>query len=139
MPTEFIQQNIWYIVIAAVSGFMLVWPGFRQAGKPLSPALATQFINHHEDARVIDVREAHEYNAAHLPGARNIPLKELKARAEELADQKEKPLLLVCASGVRAGQACVFLQKLGFSNLSKLDGGLDAWQRAGLPVKRESK
>lgn len=138
MPTDFIQQNLWLIILAIGSGVMLVWPGFRQAGKQLSPALATQLINH-ENARIIDVRETGEFKTAHIPGASNLPLKDLTTRVKELEDQKEKPLLFVCASGIRSGQACAQLKKLGFSNLNTLDGGFDAWLRAGLPVKRERK
>ncbi|MDR3323401.1 MAG: rhodanese-like domain-containing protein [Zoogloeaceae bacterium] len=135
---EFIQTNIWLITIAVVSGVMLVWPGFRQAGKRLSPTLATQLMNR-EDAAVIDVRDAPEYAAGHILNARNIPLKDLPTRATELDALKEKPLLVVCASGTRAGQACARLQKLGFVQLNALDGGMSAWERAGLPVKRGNK
>jgi rhodanese-related sulfurtransferase len=134
----FIQDNIFLVAIAVGSGLMLVWPGFRQAGKPLGPVLATQFINR-EDAIVIDVREAREFEAGQLPGSRNIPFQELRARAGELEALKEKPLLLVCTSGVRAGQACAQLQRLGFTRLNTLEGGIDAWIRAGLPLKRSGK
>jgi rhodanese-related sulfurtransferase len=135
---EFIQNNILLVAIALGSGFMLVWPGFRQAGKPLGPMLATQLINR-ENAVVIDVRDTPEFDAGQLPGSRNIPLKDLPARARELESFKEKPLLLVCASGARAGQACAQLQRLGFTKLNNLDGGIDAWKRAGLPLKRSRK
>ncbi|MDR1647479.1 MAG: rhodanese-like domain-containing protein [Zoogloeaceae bacterium] len=138
MPLEFIQQNLIWFIFALGSGFMLLWPGFRQAGKSLSPMLATQLINR-ENAILIDVRETAEFAAAHIAGSRNIPLKELDARAEELAGDKEKPLLFICASGIRAGQACSRLKKQGFGNLNTLEGGFDAWQRAGLPCTRGNK
>lgn len=138
MPMEFIQQNILTIAIAIMSGVMLVWPGFRRAGTQLSPLQATQLINR-EEAQIIDVREPHEYAAGHLPNARNLPLKELASRVSELESCKEKPLVLVCASGVRSGQACAQLQKLGFTQLNNLDGGVHAWEKAGLPIKRGAK
>jgi rhodanese-related sulfurtransferase len=138
VPTEFIWKNILTIAIAAISGGMLVWFTLRKGGKALSPALATQLMNR-EDALVIDVREAHEYTVGHLPGARNIPLKDIKTRAGDLEASKDKPLILVCASGARSEQACVQLRKLGFSRLNHLDGGINAWERAGLPVTRGNK
>lgn len=138
MPMEFIQQNILTIAIAVISGVMLVWPGLRRAGNDLNTTQATQLINR-EDAVIIDVRDSHEYAAGHLPNARNIPLKDLASRAGELESLKEQALLLVCASGVRSGQACAQLQKLGFAKLNNLDGGVHAWEKAGLPIKRGSK
>lgn len=138
MPMEFIQTNIMTIAIAVISGVMLVWPSLRRSGNDINPAQATQLINR-EDALVIDVREAHEYSTGHLPDARNIPLKELAERTADLEKFKDKPLILVCASGVRSGQACAQLQKLGFAKLNNLDGGVGAWERAGLPIKRGSK
>ncbi|MDR0672783.1 MAG: rhodanese-like domain-containing protein [Zoogloeaceae bacterium] len=138
MPVEFIQNNILIIVIAIASGLMLVWPGLLQTGKRLSAQQTTQRINH-DNAEVIDVREAHEFAGGHLPGARNIPLKELAGRIAELAAFKEKPLILVCSSGVRSGRACVTLKKQGFTDLACLDGGVPAWERAGLPMTREQK
>jgi rhodanese-related sulfurtransferase len=138
VPVEFIQNNIFVIVIAVVSALMLVWPGLLQTGKQLSTQQVTQRINH-ENAQIIDVREAHEFASGHLPGARNIPFKELAGRIEELAAWKEKPLILVCSSGVRSGRACGILKKQGFTDLSSLDGGVPAWERAGLPVAREQK
>ncbi len=138
MPMDFIQANILTIAIAILSFIMLLWPGFRQSGKSVTTAQATQLINR-EDALIIDVRESHEYAAGHMPDARNIPLKDLAAKADELAGYKEKPLILVCASGVRSGQGCSQLEKLGFTKLNNLDGGVAAWEKAGLPIKRGSK
>ncbi|MCL2074969.1 MAG: rhodanese-like domain-containing protein [Betaproteobacteria bacterium] len=137
---EFVQNpfNALLIAIALISGFMLVWPGFRSAGKRVNPNQAIQLINH-ENAIIIDVREAGEFMASHLPEAKNIPLKDLDSRMSELEPLKEKNLLFVCASGVRAGQASFRLEKQGFAHISCLDGGVDAWKRAGLPLIKSPK
>jgi rhodanese-related sulfurtransferase len=135
---EFVQNNIWIITIALVSGIMLVWPGFRSSGKRVSSHRAIQLINH-EGAIIIDVRDVGEFAANHIAEARNIPLKDLDKRMTELESLKEKNLLLVCASGVRAGQASARLEKQGFTQVSCMEGGIDAWQRAGLPLIRGSK
>ncbi|MDR0735864.1 MAG: rhodanese-like domain-containing protein [Zoogloeaceae bacterium] len=138
VSVEFIQNNIFTIVIALVSGLMLFWPGLLQTGRLLSAQQTTRRINH-DNAEIIDVREAHEFAGGHLPGARNIPLKELAGRVAELAALKEKPLILVCSSGVRSGRASALLKKQGFTDLACLDGGVPAWERAGLPMAREQK
>jgi rhodanese-related sulfurtransferase len=138
VPLEFIQANILTFAIAVASGVMLVWPGLRRAGETVDPGRATLLINR-ESARVIDVREAHEYAAGHLPDALNLPQKTLAERIGELDIAKDQPLILVCTSGVRSGQACAQLKKMGFTRLYNLDGGIGAWERAGLPIKRGSK
>jgi rhodanese-related sulfurtransferase len=135
---EFIQDNILTVAIALISGFMLVWPGFRTGGKRVNTHQAIQLINH-ENAIIIDVREAAEFAGHHLPEARNFPFKELESRMAELEPLKEKNLLLVCASGARSGQVSARLEKQGFTQVNCLEGGLDAWQRAGLPLIRSRK
>jgi len=137
---EFIQQNIFLIVIALVSGGMLAFTSFRQVGSrnSLSPTQATLLINR-EDAQVIDVREPDEYVSGHLPESRNFPLGRLAERAGELDKLKNTPLILVCQSGARSSGACKQLEKLGFAKVHNLDGGLNAWRTAGLPLKKGSK
>jgi rhodanese-related sulfurtransferase len=135
---EFVRNNIVLILIAFVSGGMLLWPGLRQGGKRVGTVEATRLINR-EEAVILDVRESAEFDAGHLPEARHLPLKELESRFSELASLKEKPLLVVCAAGARAGQACARLEKQGFTRLHVLEGGVDAWQRAGLPLIKEKR
>jgi rhodanese-related sulfurtransferase len=138
VPIEFIQNNILTIAIAVISGVMLIWPALHRTGKALSTHEATLRINR-EDAVVIDVREADEYAAGHLPGARNIPAKDIHARVSELANLKEKPLIVVCASGARSGQISAQFKQQGFADTCFLDGGVDAWKRANLPLARGKK
>lgn len=135
MITKFIVDNIFLVLVAFVSGGMLVWPLVRRgAGGPYAtPAQATLLINR-QDAAIIDVREPAEYATAHIANSRNIPLAQLKARAAELEKQKEKPVIVVCETGARSSGAIAILKAAGFSNLFNLQGGLGAWKQAGLPV-----
>lgn len=89
-----------------------------------------------EEAWVVDVREAWEYQGGHIPKAVNIPLSELPQRLQELS--KDRPILLVCNSGNRSGVAADFLVKQGFDGekIYNLEGGTYAWAAAGLPVER---
>lgn len=137
---EFIQQNIYLVAIAVFSGAMLLSTTFRRTGgaNSLSPTQATLLINR-EDAQVIDVREPVEYAAGHLPESRNIPAGELLERVGEIEKLKDGPVILLCQSGVRSASACPKLAKLGFARVHTLDGGIEAWVQAGLPIKKGTK
>lgn len=135
---KFIQDNIFLIAIAFVSGAMLVWPMVRRGagGAQVNTLQATMMINK-EDALILDVREPAEYNAGHILNARNIPLGELDRRAEEIAKWKDRPVVVSCATGNRSGSALGILKKHGFGKAVNLAGGFSAWQQAGLPVGRK--
>lgn len=136
MPMDFINQNILLISIAAVSGLGLLWPLFlRQSGNSVTPVEATLLINR-DDAHIVDVREADEFAAGHLPEAKNIPAGKLAERIGELEKFKDKPIILCCASGVRSAKAGAELQKQGFGKVHNLAGGVDAWVGAGYPIKK---
>lgn len=137
---EFIQQNIYLVAVAVISGAMLLSTVFRRPGSAngLTPTQVTQLINR-EDAQVIDVREPAEYAAGHLPESRNIPAAQLEGRVGEIEKLKGSPLILICQSGARSGGACAQLGKLGFPKVHNLDGGILAWSQAGLPLKKGTK
>jgi len=139
MPMEFINQNILLVGLVAVSGLSLLWPLLaRPSGNSVNPAEATLLINR-EDASILDVREADEFAAGHLPEAKNIPASKLAERIGELERFKDKPIIVCCASGMRSNKACAELEKHGFAKLHNLAGGVDAWVGAGYPVKKGSK
>ncbi|HVJ25047.1 MAG TPA: rhodanese-like domain-containing protein [Burkholderiales bacterium] len=116
---------------------MLLWPLFRRtAGGPwVTPAQATHLINR-EDALVVDVRDPGEYAAGHILGAKNVPLARIDERAAELGKRKDRPLILYCDTATRSGKAISALKKQGFTRVANLNGGLGAWQQAGLPVEK---
>jgi len=124
------------LFLLLLDGHMAHANDFRSACRPVDPHQAIQLINH-EGAIIIDVREAHEFMASHMPEAENIPLTELDSRMSELEPLKEKNLLLVCASGVRTEQASSRLEKQGFAHVRCLEGGVNSWQRAGLPLRSQ--
>ena len=130
---KFLLDNIILIVIAFASGAMLLWPVVqrRSAGPGLDTLGATRLIND-THAVVLDIREPAEYAAGHLPNARNIPAGELEKRMGELP--AAKPVLVCCDSGSRSGRAIAALRKAGREQVFNLDGGLNAWRQAGLPV-----
>lgn len=134
---DFIRNNLLLIAAAVVSGGMLLWPFFRRAtgGPWVTPSQATHLINR-EDAFVIDVREANEYAAGHVLGAKNLPLARLESPGADLAKRKQKPVIVYCEGSDRSAKAVAALKKQGFSNVANLAGGMKAWQEAGLPVEK---
>jgi rhodanese-related sulfurtransferase len=138
MPVQFVSNNILPISIAVISGIMLLWSlfGNRFRGvKEVNLAAALQFINH-KNAVVLDVREPGEYDAGHVLNSKLIPLGKLKERMGELEKYKDQPIVVVCRSGNRSGTACFILGKQGFSQVYNLTGGVQAWQKANLPLEK---
>jgi rhodanese-related sulfurtransferase len=82
---------------------------------------------------LLDVRETVESRAVSIPGATLIPLGELGAKMNRLP--KDKEIIVVCASGSRSVPATRQLIAAGYKAFN-LQGGMSAWLRAGLPVKR---
>jgi rhodanese-related sulfurtransferase len=81
--------------------------------------------------RIIDVREPAEFEGelGHLPDAELVPLGGLTRNAKNWP--RDVPLLMVCRSGNRSGQACSLLNQLGFSNVTNLKGGMLAVRASG--------
>jgi rhodanese-related sulfurtransferase len=77
--------------------------------------------------RLLDVREPEEFEIAALPNARLLPLGQIPARMQELADWQKEPVIVYCHHGIRSLHAIHFLQAAGFENLVNLSGGIDAW------------
>jgi rhodanese-related sulfurtransferase len=131
---EFLQDNMIWVALACVSGGMLIWP--MVAGgtvSHLTPAEATLMMNR-EDALVLDVRETGEWGSGHITGARHITLAQLDKRLSELDKFKEKPIIVVCATGNRSASACGQLRKHGFDKVYSLGGGVSSWRDANLPL-----
>lgn len=82
--------------------------------------------------RVIDVRGMEEIAMGTVPKAEALPLHTLPAKVHEL-DKAEK-LIMICRSGARSAQACMFLQQQGFSNVYNLRGGMMGWVQSGFPA-----
>lgn len=121
-----------------VSGVLLLWPFIGRLFRPgqeVGPTEAVQLMNR-RDAVVLDVRDATEYKSGHITNARNVPEKELEARAKELEKVKAKPIIVCCPRGNRSANVAGRLRKLGFNEVVSLRGGLAAWQQANMPLEK---
>jgi rhodanese-related sulfurtransferase len=88
-----------------------------------------------QKAIIVDVREDSEWNEQHIPGAIHIPLAQLNDRLSELKQYKDSPVITQCRSGGRSAQAFDVLKSAGFSRVYNMEGGLIAWDKAGLKTQ----
>ncbi len=104
----------------------------RQRIREIAPADARL----DDSAVLIDIREAAEFASGHLPGAINIPrgVLEFQIDAQPRVAGRAQPILIYCRSGGRAALAADSLQKLGFSDVQSIAGGIEAWRTAGLAI-----
>jgi rhodanese-related sulfurtransferase len=84
------------------------------------------------DLDIVDVRESGEWATGHLPGARLVPLSELRETTR--ASLPRDGVLFVCAAGVRSETAARLALQNGLTKVYNLAGGTRGWQRAGLPL-----
>lgn len=82
---------------------------------------------------LIDVRENHEWEAGHLPGALHVPRSHLESLIEGAAPDRSRPIVLYCASGIRSVFASQTLGELGYTNVASMAGGFQGWKAQGLP------
>jgi sulfur-carrier protein adenylyltransferase/sulfurtransferase len=92
--------------------------------------------NGRNGAVVVDVREQHEFEEAHLPGAVHVPRAYLESRIEGSAPDKDAHVVLYCASGQRSALAAKTLgDDLGYSNVESMTGGITLWKDRGFEVE----
>ncbi len=103
------------------------------SGSGLSAQDAQTRLAEAQPPLLIDVRQPDEYRAGHIKGAQLIPLDQLAGKLQTLP--RDRQIVCVCRSGARSGAATRQLKAAGFDTLN-LNGGMMAWQRAGLPVEK---
>nr|WP_277871555.1 rhodanese-like domain-containing protein [Cryobacterium luteum] len=90
-----------------------------------------QWVLHHDDLMIIDVRDGSEFETRHIPGSYHVPLHLLKEHTEEFAAQMALRVVLVCQSGRRAEEARKNLDAAGLSGARVLTGGVASYAAAG--------
>jgi len=85
---------------------------------------------------VLDVRTPDEYNRGHLPDAKLMNVNDGNFKQQLSTLQKDKPVYVYCAAGVRSNKAAKIMRQEGFTQVFELKGGLQAWQAAGKPVTK---
>jgi len=110
----------------------------RSAGHPIATVHVTDSrslaakLEHGDDVRVIDVRGSSEWNTGHIPESVHIYLGNLMDRADSIAH--DTSIVVLCQGGTRSSIGASLLLARGFTDVSNLAGGIDAWRKAGLPI-----
>lgn len=95
---------------------------------PLNPSELKSLLDAPGPAPVLlDVREPWEYAICHIGGCKSIPMGQIPHRIREL-DPKAK-IVVICHHGMRSREVARFLEQAGFTDVSNLEGGIDAWSR----------
>jgi rhodanese-related sulfurtransferase len=85
---------------------------------------------------LIDVREESEYAKDHLPGALHLGKGIIERDVEERVPDLNAPMVLYCGGGFRSALAADNLQKMGYTNVISMDGGIRGWREKGLPLTK---
>ena len=109
----------------------------RQVPEWSTPQVNEAMAHQHEAGRenqeivLVDVREKHEWNEGHIPGAIHVPRGYLELQVEEAVPEKDKTVVFYCAGGVRSLMAGATLQQMGYKNVVSMAGGFGAWKGNG--------
>lgn len=99
----------------------------------LRPAELTGLINR-DNALVIDLSPSGDFDKGHIAGSRSVAPSQFDPENKLLAKARELPVVVVCRNGQASGDAAKRLKKAGFEKVYWLDGGVQAWQQADLPL-----
>jgi rhodanese-related sulfurtransferase len=130
---EFLAEQ-WIVATALIVCIgLLIRHESAKGGPTLSPQQLITDVNQ-KQALVVDLRDSKEFDQGHIVDAVNIPHAKLAARIAELASSKDKPIILVCKMGQHSGAAGKILAAEGFTQVSRLSGGIMEWQNMQLPL-----
>lgn len=129
----------WLLVGLFILAF--IWLAIEEArhqgmgGARLSPQALTHMINQQE-AVVVDLRDQSAFKDGHISSSINMPAADIERNLSKLEKYKQRPLIFVCAIGQKSIQIMHKMKKLGFEKVYILGGGLTAWKKADLPLKK---
>lgn len=131
-----LQTGMVVLLVAAVLlAAIFLFTSTNQTGSGLPATISTEEgykLYQQEDVFVLDVREQYEWDEFHVPNTTLIPLGELAARVNEVP--KDAKIVVICNSGNRSDQGRDILKQAGFSNVTSMDGGVQAWRSLGYPT-----
>ncbi|WP_152205207.1 rhodanese-like domain-containing protein [Marinobacter changyiensis] len=108
----------------------------RRGGQKVSAQAAVNLINR-DKAIVVDVRERKEFNEGRITGSLHIPLSAVKERASELKKHQDKQIIVVDKMGQHSATAVKVLNAEGYTNVTRLNGGIADWKSNNLPLVKK--
>ncbi len=126
------------LVVAILLGAVLTTASFAEDSESTqAPSISAAELHARRESRaapvVIDVRTPEEYATGHIPGALNVPFDQVAQRIAEI--DAPEGVALYCMVGPRARKGEAALLAIGYDKVLHLEGGLAAWQAAGLPIE----
>ncbi len=137
MDIEFFKLN-WHLFAAlAVVVALLVLDPIRKRSSGIKSVTAVELprVMRHEKAVVVDISDPKDFNAGHIPKARNVPLSRIDNDINRLNKFKSRPIVVACRMGNRSSKAANILKKNDFSDVRVLHGGFAAWSKENLPIE----
>lgn len=134
MTKKQMTNILYYVAIAAIALYFAYFKGWILSDfESISPKSAYELIQSDTNITLLDVRTPQEFASEHIEGATLIPVQELSKNLSQLADVKDKKIIVYCHSGARSVAASRILVKNGFTPLN-VTGGISAWKSEGLSV-----
>ena len=119
-------------------GFLNLVNEAKTRVREISVAETQQRMRENKDAKLIDVREDNEWNAAHAADAIHLGKGIIERDIERTVPDKDTELILYCGGGYRSALATDALQKMGYTNVFSMEGGWRAWNEAGGEIKEST-
>ena len=116
-------------------GFLTLVNDAKSRIREVTVAETQQRLEQNPRAKLIDVREDNEWDAAHAAGATHLGKGIIERDVETAVPDKDTELILYCGGGYRSALAADALQKMGYTNVYSMAGGWKAWQESGADVE----
>ncbi len=117
-------------------GFLNIVQDAKKRVRECTVADVKARLDRGEKLNIIDVREESEYAADHVPGAKHLSKGVIERDVEAKFPDHAAELVLYCGGGFRSALAADNLQKMGYTNVISMDGGMRDWRGNGYPVER---
>ena len=117
-------------------GFLKIVNDAKTRIKEVTVAETRERLSANSNAKLIDVREDNEWDAAHAAGAIHLGKGIIERDVETAAPDKSTELILYCGGGYRSALAADVLQEMGYTNVWSMAGGWKAWKESGAPVEK---
>ena len=114
-------------------GFLMLAEAARKVIQETTVPAVAERLQRGESFHFVDVREDDEWRAGHARGAVHLGKGVIERDIETTIPDKAADIVLYCGGGYRSALAAEALQKMGYTKVTSMDGGIKAWREAGLP------
>lgn len=135
LGNHYMLTTAWIVLFAML---VVSWVSAATSSiKQVSTHDATMIVNK-ADGIIVDIRKQNEYNQGHITDAVHLTMDKITAgKFGKLENQKDTPIVVVCNAGISAKPAAVALKKAGFEKVTVLQGGMQTWLNANLPIVKK--